>query len=171
MCSVVRDSILACYLVISERDVQHVLAETVNSVGAIDQGKTNMSYGCPHCLNNWPCNEPLEACVRRNKFIARSHEVGSRRNHTRARTQETPPGNEAKLTAQTTYLWRGRIVSPECNCDLVETQGEHFCTRKTWRWRNKEAERLKSVSSGSCSGKPPSHPAGDRSLGIQTTLF
>ncbi len=130
-----------------------------------------MTLGCPHCLNNWPCNEPLEACVRRNRFIARSHEPRLRRSHTRARTQETAPDHESKLVAQQTYLWRGRIVSPACDCDLIMSQGDHYCTRKTWRWRNKEAERLNYVVSGSCSGKPPSHPAGDRSLTRQTTLF
>ena len=145
--------------------------EPRRSVDELTRGRQTMSLGCPHCLNNWPCNEPLEACVRRNRFIARSHKPKLRRNHTRARTQETAPGNESKLTAQQTFLWRGRIVSPVCHCDLKLSQGEHYCTRKTWRWRYKEAERLNSVVSGSCSGKPPSHPAGDRSLTRQTTLF
>ena len=133
--------------------------------------RQGMTLHCPHCLNNWPCNEPLESCVRRNKFINRSHKPKLRRNHTRARTQETAPRHASKLPNDQTYIWRGEIVSPVCACDLQLTGGEHMCNRKTWRWRHKEAERLSFVDSGKCSGKPPSHPAGDWSLTRQTKLL
>jgi hypothetical protein len=33
---------------------------------------------CPHCLNNWPCNEPLQACTRRKEYIMRALASGSR---------------------------------------------------------------------------------------------
>ena len=77
--------------------------------------------GCPHCLDNWPCNEPLSACVRRNKFIKNSHlsQPAKAKRH----TQGTTPGHVYKLPLYYGFFtYHGYVSKDDCH--------------KTWRRRH-----------------------------------
>ena len=120
---------------------------------------------CPHCLNNWPCLEPLEACVRRNIYIRNRRGSYRSRPKTSVR-RETTPGDVSKLTIDTsvTHLdvsgeWD--LLHPSCDCSHEEQAAGHAgrCSRKQWlRIRRKSEEFLNMRKLRSCSGQASTAP-------------
>jgi len=70
-----------------------------------------MTLHCPHCLNNWPCNEPLVACLRRNLYIAKVLREGYgtpkvlRRNAGPRGNGATPGGTTTHQHVSFGYFW------------------------------------------------------------------
>ena len=124
---------------------------------------------CPHCLNNWPCLEPLEACVRRNIYI-RSRRGSYRSRPKTSVRRETTSEHMSKLLEQETiqtYLdTQGDqlTIKPWCFCTEDQKRAGHsaWCSRKEFvRLANKERKRLSDVVSGPALGKPRRPPQGD----------
>ena len=59
-------------------------------------------------------------------------------------TQETAPGHESKLTAQTYFdEFDGSLIRPGCNCSWEERAAGHVCSRRLWLLKERKAKRIK----------------------------